>query len=169
MDLVTKQGFCYIWNQTLAKRGANEISSCLYAYANENLKDSETEEVSFFSDNCPGQNKNRMINQMLSVLTINLNNLKAAELIFLEKGHTQNCNDSVHSSIEKAKKGINVYHPFQWETLVQTACKSTPYLVKSMSQEDFYEFSSTLNGSCKLMFQKKAKEFKWCERKCVME
>ena len=41
---------------------------------------------------------------MLSLAKINIENLKIAQLIFLEKGRTQNCNDSTHYSIEKAKK-----------------------------------------------------------------
>ena len=28
-DLIQKQGYCFIWNKTIVKRGASEISSCL--------------------------------------------------------------------------------------------------------------------------------------------
>ena len=58
-DLVNKNGFCYTWDQTTAKRGANEIGSWIYFRAKEYLKDHEC--ITLFSDNCPGQYKNRYI------------------------------------------------------------------------------------------------------------
>ena len=58
-DLVDKDGFCYTWDQTTAKRGANETGSCIYFRAKESLKDHQC--ITLFSDNCPGQNKNRCI------------------------------------------------------------------------------------------------------------
>ena len=94
---------------------------------------------------------------MLSVLTINTNNLTTVELIFLEKGHTQNENDSIHSCIERAKKGINIYHPYQWETLIQSACKSQPYNLKCLTQDDFFDFSMPLDGTYSFMMQNKLK------------
>ena len=39
------------------------------------------------------------------------------QLIFFEKGHTQNCNDSIHSCIEKAKEEINIHHLGQLDTV----------------------------------------------------
>ena len=32
-------------------------------------------------------------------------------LVFLEKGHTQNTNDTAHSIIEKAKSGVKQHSP----------------------------------------------------------
>ena len=49
---------------------------------------------------------------------------------FLEKGHTQNEGDSVHSVIEGATKRRNIYEPSQWYTLVALAKKANePYEV----------------------------------------
>ena len=67
-------------------------------------------------------------------------------MIFLEKGHTQNCNDSIHASIEKAEEGINIHHPGRWDTVVQMTCKNQPYEVKRMSQKEFSNFSTNING-----------------------
>ena len=39
IDLVNKDGFCYTWNQTTAKRGAN--GSCICFHLKEYLKDHE--------------------------------------------------------------------------------------------------------------------------------
>ncbi|CAG9827115.1 unnamed protein product [Diabrotica balteata] len=61
---------------------------------------------------------------------------------FLEIGHTQNENDSMHAVIEVAKKRhSNIYTPNQWIILIKMA-KVTPlqYRVKGMSQEDCFSF-----------------------------
>ena len=121
--------------QTIAKRGSSDIASCLYSYIKDNIENTSVEEITMFCDNCTGQNKNRMINQMLSLATIKIENLENAQLIFRENGHTQNCNDSIHASIEKARKGINIHHPGQWDAVVQMACKDQPCEVKRMSQK----------------------------------
>ena len=47
----------------------------------------------------------------MSLLTIKIQKLKEIQLILLEKGHTQNTNDSMHSTIEQAKQGINIFYP----------------------------------------------------------
>ncbi|KAI4466565.1 dna-directed rna polymerases i ii and iii subunit rpabc2 [Holotrichia oblita] len=61
---------------------------------------------------------------------------------FLEKGHTQNEDDSMHAVIENAKKRVpSVYTPDQWITLIKMAkVTGEPYVVKEMSQEDFFFF-----------------------------
>ena len=65
-------------------------------------------------------------------------------MIFLEKGHTQNANDSMHSTIERAKR--NIFHPYQWEAVMQFACKSKPYNVKVMNQDEIYNFTTQLGS-----------------------
>ena len=65
-------------------------------------------------------------------------------MIFLEKGHTQNANDSMHSTIGRAKR--NIFHPYQWEVVMQFACKSKPYNVKVMNQDEIYNFTTQLGS-----------------------
>ena len=101
-DLTQKQGYCFIWNETIAKRGASEISSCLLKL-NELYCSTDNMELVLFADNFLGQNKNRYIIQMMSLAVRKFKNLKSIELVFLEKGHTQNESDSIHSTIEKRK------------------------------------------------------------------
>ena len=68
-------------------------------------------------------------------------------LVFLEKGHTQNINDTAHSIIEKAKSGVNnIQHPHQWITLIETACRKKPYNVFSMSHKEIFNFKTELGG-----------------------
>ena len=87
-----------------------------------------------------------MQNEMISVSVIEIPNLKAMSFVFLEKGHTHNENDTAHSCIEKAKSGVRIDHPYQWQTLIQAACRKNPFDVTWMNHTDFYDFSTTLGG-----------------------
>ena len=65
-DLIQKQGYCFIWNKTIVKRGASEISSCLLKLT-ERYCTTANMELVLFVDNCLRQNKNRCIIQMMSM------------------------------------------------------------------------------------------------------
>jgi len=98
-------GACYVWNETIAKRVANEIGSCLLNFL-QNYFNGTTESPSnliFYSDNCARQNKNKFITSLYiyAVLTMNIQSIHHK---FLIVGHTQNEVDCMHSVIEKQKK-----------------------------------------------------------------
>ena len=109
----------------------------------ENITESEVRHVAYFSDNCPGLNKNWFVYHTLSLSTMIIENLDEVELVFLEKGHTQNANDTMHSLIENAKKGKELYHPCQYETLLQFASPNKPYHVTVMTRDDFFDYKTT--------------------------
>ena len=109
-DLADKSGFCYCWDQTVAQRGSNEIGSYINMHLKENIMESEVTHVAYFSDNYPGQNKNRFVYHTLSLSTMIIENLGEVELVFIEKGHTQNANDTMLSLIENAKSPNKPYH-----------------------------------------------------------
>lgn len=71
--------------------------------------------------------------------------LKEIQLIFVEKGHTQNANDSIHSTNERAKKG-NIFNSYQWGVVMQFACKSKQYNVKVMNQGEICIFTLQLGS-----------------------
>lgn len=97
-----------------------------------------------FADNCAGQNKNRFIIQMLTHMA---NKMKITiNLVYLEKGHTQNINDAAHSVIDRAKKGVNIHHTSQWITLIEKASRKNPYKVIPMGLKDFFDFQTDLGG-----------------------
>ena len=59
-DYGTKNGFCYIWPEWLASRGANEIASCVVQYVTEMVNQGKRN-IILYSDCCTGQNRNRYI------------------------------------------------------------------------------------------------------------
>jgi hypothetical protein len=101
-DLATGKAKCFIWDQMQAKRGANEIGSCLHRYLT-GLSEEGIREVVMYADNCGGQNKNQFIVAMM-LHAVQHTEIEKLTICYLEAGHTQNENDSVHSSIGLAKK-----------------------------------------------------------------
>ncbi|CAH2088043.1 unnamed protein product [Euphydryas editha] len=99
--------------------------------------------INLYSDNCGGQNRNRIVFMMYSIAAKKFNvNISHK---FLEKGHTQNENDSIHALIERSSKNKEIYTPDQWFALVRWA-KDTgnPYIVKEVSIEDILDFKKLL-------------------------
>ena len=113
------------------------------------MKKTSVEEIAMFCDNWTGQSKNRIIHQMLLSATIKIENLNNVQLIFLGKGHTQNCNDSIHSPIKKAKKEStyttkdNGTQEFKWHAKINhmwlNECHRNNFLT---SQRLFYREAS---------------------------
>jgi len=51
--------YCYLWNETQASRGGQEIASCIYKYIYDKTDQfNDIKEIIFYSDCCPGQNRN---------------------------------------------------------------------------------------------------------------
>ena len=138
-DLKSADGFCYMWPEHVAERGSNEMASCVLAYIKK--KSEEGYKIIFlFSDNCAGQNRNRFIPTMMWH-ALNTLSLEKIEHCFLEKCHTQNENDSVHSSITNAAKKVEIYTPDQWYQTVRFARKRPcPYKVKEMTLASMFDF-----------------------------
>lgn len=166
-NLISRQGYCFLWHAQIAKRGANEIASCLYSFfnaeANRGIKS-----LSLYSDNCSGQNRNRFIFSMYLFVSRTLH----LEIIhrFLQTGHTQNEGDSMHACIEKNMKNKTVYTPDQLYEIIMNAKIQNKFIINEMSQADFYNFKSQVtsnknwlhdtNGN-KVLFSK-IKEVKAC-------
>ena len=129
---------CMMWDQTTAKRGANEIGSCLIKILSQKASDG-SRSAALYADNCGGQNKNRFVLAALCYV-VKHTDMERVALCFLERGHTQNENDSVHAIIEKSKKRQAIIStPQQYFTLVRGARKSkAPFEVHEMSADDFF-------------------------------
>ena len=93
-----------------------------------------------FSDNCAGQNRNRFVAFALNFARTHFD-LKTINHTFLEKGHTETENDSVHATIERKARNIEIYSPQQWFAVVRSARSSKqPYIACEMTSGDFINF-----------------------------
>uniref|UniRef100_A0A6P7H5S2 Uncharacterized protein LOC114346528 n=1 Tax=Diabrotica virgifera virgifera TaxID=50390 RepID=A0A6P7H5S2_DIAVI len=138
-NMADGEGYCYMWYESIGKRGCSEIGSCLINFINHKV-DRGTKQFSFYSDNCAGQNRNKFLFTMYSFLAQKHNIV--IKHTFLEKGHTQTEGDSMHSVIERASKHIPIFSPDQWYTLVRTAKKNNPFHVIEMDKEKFLDLKA---------------------------
>ena len=87
---------------------------------------------------------------------------------FLEVGHTQNENDSVHSIIARAAKRIRVYTPSQWATAAQGARRNKrPDSVKEMTAQDFFDFKAVSNRVKNLDYDEAGEKVKWSKVRAI--
>ena len=96
----------YVWDESNANRGVNEIATCVYKYLEKVSATAEDLDVVFYSDNCAGQQKNKFMISMYTYAVKTLPNLKSHKYLahkYLVKGHTQTEGDSAHSQIEIEK------------------------------------------------------------------
>ena len=98
----TKNGFCYLWDETEGRRGSLEISTSLIMYIR-GLPQSITH-VSSFSDTCAGQNRNKYICAAMMYAVQTIPNLLTIDLKFMEFRHSYLDADSMHSTIENVRK-----------------------------------------------------------------
>lgn len=149
--------YCYVWDETQAKRGANEIGTCVLKYI-ESLKDRESVQngekldVIFYSDNCCGQQKNRFMLSMYHYAVEKYSYINSITHKFLVKGHSQNEGDCVHSVIERTVKKFlkagPICIPAQYITLIRGAKKTgRPYQVNEMSYDSFFDLKNLAEQS----------------------
>nr|CAH7752952.1 unnamed protein product [Callosobruchus chinensis] len=94
-DCDTGQAYAYIWHEALAKRGGNELGSCLYQFLTNDL-DKNVKHVVMYSDCCGGQNKNSHIAVMCMVALQDSSHLEVIDHKFLISGHTHMECDTDH-------------------------------------------------------------------------
>lgn len=138
-DIKTGRAQMYVWDEQTAKRGSNEISSCLsHFFQNVNT---QIEKIIMFSDNCFGQNKN--INIVLANLSqIHMGRFKEIQHIFLVSGHSYLPCDRDFGHIEQAVRNSNVYNPDHYIYFIQNCRKIRPFSVIKMKSEDFLNFNA---------------------------
>lgn len=101
-NILTSKASCYIWNENIAKRGANDIGYCIFHYL-ASLPSNITHVV-MYSDNCAGQNKNSIFMAMCLAFLEQQDTIQIIDHKFMISGYTRMECDSDHGRIEKAKK-----------------------------------------------------------------
>jgi len=116
-------GYCYLWDESNGSKGSSEIGSCILQYLY-SLPDSVSH-VSTFSDTCGGQNRNKNVAAAMLYAVSNIEHLKIIDMKFMESGHSYLEADSMHSTIERARKHKKIYTTQEWSLLLQTARQIT--------------------------------------------
>ncbi|KAF0683858.1 Serine/threonine-protein phosphatase, partial [Aphis craccivora] len=130
------QGYCYVWLEGEAGRGAQEVGSCLRKHIKNNLNNS-IKELVMWSDSCGGQNRNIKIVLLMKTL-FNNTELETITLKYLYPGHSFLPNDRNFSDIESAlKHQQRLYTPDDYIHIMKTCKKKNPLKVIKMNKEDF--------------------------------
>lgn len=137
---------CYLWNETVARRGSQEIASCLYKFINEIIGDNPSlTEFIFYSDRCGGQNLNITMCMMFSFVAEQFSRAKLNITLkhnFMVSGHSHMEVDSVHAAIERAKKATNtdIEIPRDWAVFIAQIKRKVPFDVIELDQSQFFAF-----------------------------
>lgn len=138
-DATKNRSFMYVWNESVASRGAQEISSCLL-YHFKNFVPNECKKIILYSDGCAGQNKNIKMSLMLTHFLQNHATITSVVQNFFVSGHSYNVCDRKFGLIEKCGRRVsNIYTPDLWFDIINTA-KTTapPFVVTKMNSADFF-------------------------------
>ena len=136
-DLSNKDTMCYLWNEAEGSMSANEFASCLIDYLTENML--QFNRCIIFSDGCTYQNRNHVLASALRHFCKNQD--KTVEQKFLERGHTQMEVDSVHATIEKKLKGVEIHLPSDYVKVIKSARKQPePCQVKYLDHTFFSNY-----------------------------
>jgi hypothetical protein len=98
---------------------------------------------------------------------LKLLNFESVSHKFLERGHTQNENDTVHSCIEKSMKNIPLYTTSQLATTFQMARRSQPFKVTEMTTSDFFDFKDLSEQIRNLEIDSEGCKIKWMEIRII--
>lgn len=161
-NLATNEATCYLWDESVSGRGANQVASCLYRHIVD--LPSDVRKVCFYSDTCGGQNKNTHVAAMFMAVLREKSSIQSIDHKFLVPGHTHMECDVDHSVIEKAKKRttMKINHPYDWVQLIR-GCKSTKqFKVKLIECDDFLNFADLLkNCFVNKKISESGKKFLW--------
>ena len=160
-NIKTKKAHCFLWNESIAARGANEIASNLATYLME--ADEEGYEIaSLFCDGCTGQNKNSIVCAMLNDVLRKTANLRDITIFYFETNHGQSEGDSVHSVVERtlARAG-DIFVPSQLSTLISLACVRLA-CVRVCTENIFdYKALSQSNGILRVRISEEGTAVRW--------
>ncbi|KAJ8869499.1 hypothetical protein PR048_028490 [Dryococelus australis] len=101
-DHASKNGYCYLWNETSGNKGGIEIASCVCVC--KYIKATNCKVFIFYSDNCCAQNKNKFLATMYPFATHTSQKAESITHNYFVVGHTQNDGDYMNSCIEKQNK-----------------------------------------------------------------
>lgn len=136
-DLEKDRGYFYVWDETLASRGSQEVASCIIKHLKEQATNKS--KITIYSDSCTGQNRNiKMSLALLKFLLSSETSIKTIDQKFLVSGHSFLPNDQDFGSVELAAKNKTIYLPEQWYKIMTTCRRNKNFLVSEMNCEEFF-------------------------------
>lgn len=145
-NLQNKEVKCYVWNESEGGLNANEFTSIIVHFVDEQLAKLDNDrKIVLYSDGCYYQNRNATLsNALLNVAK--LRNI-TIEQKYLEKGHTHMEADSVHSQIERQVRNRIFNVPADYCLAMKNARRNPfPYVVQYLEHSFFLNYEGTLKA-----------------------
>jgi hypothetical protein len=125
-DLRTGESTMFLYSESYAQKGANEVLSCLNYYIR-NCLPPNTKDLMLWCDNCYGQNKNRYTIAYLNSLH---EDFETIQITFPIPGHTRMAVDRDFAQVEKLKRKHDQFpSPSSYTTLIRNARPNQPFKV----------------------------------------
>ena len=131
-NLANKEVHCFLWDETVAKRGSNKIGSGLIKFCK---KHESAKRLFMISDACVGQTRNQFIAYLCLNLIRMMENLEQIDHMLTVSGHSHMKVYSMHARIENKSDTLNIYVPHEWAVVASVACKN-PYVVDIFETND---------------------------------
>jgi hypothetical protein len=145
-NLLDNQASMYVWNETVASRGAQEISSCILQYCLQNSEMGITR-MTAYSDACGGQNRNSKMALMWFYI-VQISQIEEINHKFMTTGHSFLPCDRDFGIIENASKKKEIlYVPEDWYNVILSCKKNNKFKVIRMQPEDFLS-TEELSQAC---------------------
>lgn len=135
----TQNGFCYLWGECDAKKGSNEVATCITKYLKA-VDRRGKKNVLLYCDSFCGQNKVALT--AIHHFLITSENIQVIQISFLLPGHSYMPVDSMHAVIEREVKRLIMWSPSQWPTYIEAARKKpSPYKVETLEYSDILDWN----------------------------
>ncbi|RUS69503.1 hypothetical protein EGW08_022732 [Elysia chlorotica] len=133
----------FTYDETVAKKGADEVCSMLLYYFN-NVVSAEVSTLELFCDSCPGQNKNWTMLRFLHHLVVHQQKFTKIRINFPIRGHSyMECDRDMAVINQKA----TVETPDDWFQQFKSARKNpSPFNVVAMQQDMFLQVTNHVKG-----------------------
>ena len=129
--LSTNASIMYTYDQTIAKKGSDDVASMLYHCFNTYL-DPAVKKLSVFADSCGGQNKNHSIIQFFHYVTAELKRFDTVTITYPVRGHSFMEPGKNMGLIPKSGKAETQN---SWREVIEAArTKPYPFVVVSCEQ-----------------------------------
>jgi hypothetical protein len=132
----------YTYDETVAKKGSDDVTSMLEHFCTEILPE-EVREIEIFCDSCSGQNKNYTVFRFLHYSVHNAKRFDSVKVIFPIRGHSyMECDRDMALINQKARAEV----PDDWVRVFATAReRPTPFNVMQCNQDLFCKHGEFLS------------------------
>uniref|UniRef100_A0A1B6DGZ0 DUF7869 domain-containing protein n=1 Tax=Clastoptera arizonana TaxID=38151 RepID=A0A1B6DGZ0_9HEMI len=140
--LSDSSSYFYMYPETIARKGSDDVSSFLHHFVT-NILDPSVTELTVFCDSCGGQNKNTSVIRMCHHLVHTQKRLKEIKMVFPVRGHSYlECDKNIGLINQKTRTEM----PEDWYEVFRTArVKPKPFSVIEVDQNIIRSWTNHFN------------------------